>query len=166
MHRSAKRSVGAHELKMRGISLAWREVAPVPVARHADTHCTCCSGTQAFLRTLAHIMSALTLPTLALGWSAKRALHRASRAARSARRLRHPYHQEAMRASYRGSSTCRRPGRAQRARLRRRARTARRQPGFRRGMGAQRPPYREAAMAAASPGAQARCALGTEQREA
>ena len=44
------------------------------------------------------MMSETPLPTLALGRSAKRALHQASRAARSARRLQHPHHQEATRA--------------------------------------------------------------------
>ena len=46
------------------------------------------------------MMSETPLPTLALGRSAKRALHQASRAARSAQRLqqRHAHHQEATRA--------------------------------------------------------------------
>ena len=60
-------------------------------------------------RTLHTMISGPPLPTLALGRSAKRAFHRASRAARSARSRRH-HHQEATCACYRGGSTCRRLG--------------------------------------------------------
>ena len=62
MRTAVARIVRAHELKVRGISLAWGEVAPVPVARHADTHCTCCVSTQAFPARSRMMMSALTLP--------------------------------------------------------------------------------------------------------
>ena len=73
--------------------------------------------------------------------------------------------------SYRGGTTCRRPG-AQRPRLRRRARSARRRKGCRRRPGAQRPrPRRRARSArrrwqpAAAPlGTQARSALGAQRR--
>ena len=76
----------------------WGEGAPIRVVLRADSHCTCCGSTRAFPRTLAHDDLWTTPPhTLALGRSAKRALHRAFRAARSVRRLRHP-HQEATRA--------------------------------------------------------------------
>ena len=92
------RIVRAHELRVRGISLAWGEGAPIPAALRADAHCTCCGSTQAFPERSRMMMSGPPLPTLALGRSAKRALHRASRAARSARRLRRPHHQEATRA--------------------------------------------------------------------
>ena len=117
------------------------------------------------------MMSGPPLPTLPLGRSAKRALHRASRAARSARRLRRPHHQEATRAVIGGGTTCRRPG-AQRPRVRRRARSARRRKGCRRRPGAQRPRHRRRARsasrrwqpAAAPPGTQARSALGAQRR--
>ena len=66
----------------------------------------------------------------------KPALHRAPRAARSARRLRRPHHQEATRASYRGEHMSA-PGRAAPT-PRRRARSARPRPGCRRRPGAQR----------------------------
>ena len=80
-----------------------------PATRRSDLHCTCCGGALALPRTLAKCKSGPPLPTLALGRSAKRAFHRASRAARSARSLRH-HHQEATCACYRGGSTCRRLG--------------------------------------------------------
>ena len=96
------------------------------------------------------MISGPPLPTLSLGRSAKRALHRAFRAARSARRLRHPHHQEATRAVIGGATctcTCRRPG-AQRPCLRCRARSARRRLGCRRRPGAQRPRHRRRARSA------------------
>ena len=164
------RSAGAHALKARGIGLAWGEGAPIPAALRADAHCTCCGSTQAFPERSRMMMSGPPLPTLALGRSAKRALHRASRAARSARRLRRPHHQEATRAVIGGGTTCRRPG-AQRPRVRRRARSARRRKGCRRRPGAQRPrPRRRARSArrrwqpAAAPlRTQARSALGAQR---
>ena len=49
-------------------------------------------------------------PTLALGRSSKHALHRASRAARSARRLQHPHSPPGDKVRSSVESTCRRPG--------------------------------------------------------
>ena len=63
-------------------------------------------------------------PTLALRRSSKHALHRASRAAGSTRRLRHPHPPPGDNVRSYAGGTCRRPG-AQRPRLRRRARSAR-----------------------------------------
>ena len=62
-------------------------------------------------------------PTLALGRSSKHALHRASRAAGSTRRLRHPHSPPGDNVRSYAGSTGRRPG-AQRPRLRRRARVS------------------------------------------
>ena len=48
---------GASALKVRGVGLAWGEDAPFPVARRADSHCTCCGSTQAFPARLRIMMS-------------------------------------------------------------------------------------------------------------
>ena len=104
MSAAAAHTVAVHALTVRGIGLAWWEGARIPVARRADSHCTCCGSTQASVARSRITMSVPPLPTLALGRSSKHALQRASRAARSARRLRHSHHQEATCASYRGSA--------------------------------------------------------------
>ena len=101
---AAAHTVAVHALTVRGIGLAWWEGARIPVARRADSHCTCCGSTQASVARSRITMSVPPLPTLALGRSSKHVLQRASRAARSARRLRHSHHQEATCASYRGSA--------------------------------------------------------------
>ena len=104
MSAAAAHTVAVHALTVRGIGLAWWEGARIPVARRADSHCTCCGSTQASVARSRITMSVPPLPTLALGRSSKHVLQRASRAARSARRLRHSHHQEATCASYRGSA--------------------------------------------------------------
>jgi hypothetical protein len=119
------------------------------------------------------MMSETPLPTLALGRSAKRALHQASRAARSAA---HGVFDNDMPTTKRharviGGGTCRRPG-TQRPRHRRRARSARPRLGCRRRPGAQRPRHQRRARsvwrrwqpAAVPPGTQARSALGAQRR--
>ena len=87
---------------------------------------------------------AVCYPTLALGRSSKHALHRTSRAARSARRLRHPHPTPGDNVRSYAGGTCRRPG-AQRPRVRRRARSAWPRSGCRRHPGAQRPRHRHQA---------------------
>ena len=117
------------------------------------------------------MMSETPLPTLALGRSAKRALHQAFRAARSARCLQHPHHQEATRALSAGAHAGARahsahaigaeraargrdwalpqaPGRAAPTPSAPRARSA----------------WRRWQPAAAPPGTQARSALGAQRR--
>ena len=106
-----------HALTVRGIGLAWWEGAPIPVARRADSHCTCCGSTQASVARSRIMMSVPPLPTLALGRSSKHALQRASRAARSARLFDMPTTKR-QRAQVIGGKHSRRPG-AQRPRHRR-----------------------------------------------
>ena len=71
----------------KALRLQWR-AAPTRTA-HAALARKLCPARSCMM------VSETPLPTLALGRSAKRALHQASRSARSARRLRHPHHQEA-----------------------------------------------------------------------
>ena len=97
---------GASALKVRGVGLAWGEDAPFPVARRADSHCTCCGSTQAFPARLRIMMSGRP-PHPRPRQDPKPSLHRPSRAARSARRLRHPHKGNARKLSGR---TCRRLG--------------------------------------------------------
>ena len=97
---------GARALKVRGIGLAWGKALPRSQWRVAPTrtaHAAAPAHAQGSVpSTLAHHDVWTAPPHPRPRQDSKPALHRASRAARSARRLRHPHHQEATRARDRG----------------------------------------------------------------
>ena len=133
------RIVRARALKVRGTGLAWGEVTPFPVTRRAGSHCTCCGSTQAFPARSRMMMSAPPLPNPR---SRQERKARASCAERLEQRKAHdifdiPTNKRQCAQVIGEGCTCRRPG-AQRLRVRRRARSARWQPGCRRRMGVAR----------------------------